>query len=175
MDKVEEIKNAYKALREELDAEIIRLEKQHQKHLACKKGCDLCCMNFSVFPIEFEVIREEVGGRFLPVNLTEHDENQTPASCVFLKNHLCSIYNSRPFICRTHGLPLLYMNNDEWELSHCELNFTKAQEDYFEEENTFLQDKWNSRLFMLNREFISLNNTYKYSDIELIPLSYLNL
>lgn len=175
MNKIEEIKNAYKDLRNELDAEIKRLEQQHKKHLACKKGCDLCCLNFSVFPLEFEVIREETGGEFLPGALPDNENSQAPASCVFLKKHVCTIYNARPFICRTHGLPLLYMNNDEWELSHCELNFTQITEDYFEEENTFMQDKWNSRLFMLNREFVSLNDNYKTTDKELIPLGYLNL
>ena len=31
--------------------------------------------------------------------------------CGLLDNHQCSIYNSRPIICRTHGMPLL--NTDE--------------------------------------------------------------
>ena len=175
MNTLEKVKLEYLNLRNQLDKEILRLENKHKNHLACKKGCDLCCLNFSVFPLEFEVILEETGGIFNPLSKTNNISPETPASCSFLNNHSCTIYNSRPFICRTHGLPLLYMNDDEWELSYCELNFTNVQEAYFDEKNTFSQDKWNSRLYMLNQKFIQLNPDVSLKDNNLIPLVYLEL
>ena len=159
---------AYTALREEIDQEVAKLERYHQKHLACKKGCDLCCLNFSVFPVEFEAIRRECGGKF-DVHRALDDTGE-PGSCLFLKNHSCTLYASRPIICRTHGLPLFYLNNDNWELSHCELNFTGVDEDYFDEEHTFAQDKWNSRLFLINREYVFTHPELKLNDTDLIPL-----
>lgn len=170
-----EVKYKYIKLREELDKEIQLLEKMHSKHLACKKGCDLCCLNFSVFPVEFEVIREETGATFNTLDKTTDGDSEKPGSCAFLINHACSIYHSRPIICRTHGLPLLYMNNDDWELSHCELNFTTVPEDFFDDINTFSQDKWNSRLYMLNQEFINEQSNQMLKETDLIPLNKLNL
>jgi uncharacterized protein len=168
------VKNQYIQLRHELDSEIQRLAQLHNKHLACKKGCDLCCLNFSVFPLEFEIIREALQGSYDPNPATDID-SEKPASCLFLENHACSIYDHRPFICRTHGLPLLYMNEEDWVLSHCELNFTEAPEDYFDEENTFAQDTWNSRLYLLNREYLKHENKLMLQETDLIPLAYINL
>lgn len=168
-------KQNYIKLRTQLDLEILRLEKKHTKHLVCKKGCDLCCLNFSVFQIEFEVIREETGGIYNPTQFASETDSEKPGSCVFLNNHACTIYESRPFICRTHGLALLYVNDDDWELSHCELNFTETPEDYFDEKNTFAQDKWNSKLFLLNREYLKLNNELILKEKDLIPLACLTL
>jgi Fe-S-cluster containining protein len=175
MNSISKEKNDYLQLRQKLDQEILRLEKKHKKHLACKKGCDLCCLNFSVFPIEFEVIREETRGAYNPLLAAPESESENSGSCAFLSNHACTIYESRPFICRTHGLALLYVNDDDWELSHCELNFTEAPEDYFDEKNTFAQDKWNSKLFMLNREYLQSSNELKLEETDLIPLYHLDL
>jgi len=77
-------------------------------------------------------------------------------------------------MCRTHGLPLLYANDDgEWELSACELNFTEFDFEDFTMENTFPQDKYNSKLFLLNREFIAEFADKKYSELDLIPMKEL--
>ncbi len=91
-------------------------------------------------------------------------------ACPFLKDHECTIYEHRPLICRTHGLPLLYVNSEteEWELSACELNFTNFNN--FNEKNTFPQDKFNSRLFLLNEEFIKLPDMQQYQKFDLIPI-----
>ena len=93
---------------------------------------------------------------------------------VFLKNHRCTIYNSRPIICRTHGLPLLFTNNEaEWELSACELNFQEFDLEKFTSKNTFPQDKFNSKLFLLNKAFINEFDEIKYGEFDLIPIKNL--
>ncbi|WP_162148807.1 YkgJ family cysteine cluster protein [Alkaliflexus imshenetskii] len=165
------IREEYRALRNELDKEISNLEKTHNQHMICKKGCDLCCLSFNVFPIEFDVIREEMQ---LELDKTAMSAEETPTdTCSLLQNHSCTIYPSRPFICRTHGLPLLYMQDDEWVLSHCELNFTNIDEDYFEPEQCHAQDTWNSRLFMLNKRYIESLNDPNLNETDLMPLSAL--
>jgi uncharacterized protein len=164
-----DIKEQYRILRKELDEEIDRLESIHSNHLACKKRCDLCCMPFSVFPVEYEVIKEEF--EVLLASETLKEESHSVGTCAFLKNHSCSIYESRPFICRTHGLPLLYMENEEWVLSHCELNFKDADEDYFDESDMHEQDKWNSKLYILNREYLTTSPYTSINEKTLLPLS----
>lgn len=121
-------------------------------------------MDFSIFPVEFYSIFEEIKDKIPEYNNVADDEE-----CLFLVKGLCSIYESRPLICRTHGLPLLSMGEDEWELNHCELNFKESPPE-FNESNTFPQDRYNSKLFMLNRRFIRSYKGHNYKELELIPL-----
>jgi hypothetical protein len=59
--------------------------------------------------------------------------------------------------------------NGEWELSACELNFAEYEEE-FHSGNTFPQDTFNSKLFMLNSEFIAEPENSHYGALYLIPL-----
>jgi Fe-S-cluster containining protein len=164
----------YRALRKKVDDIASSLSRQHAAHLMCKKGCDLCCMDYSILPVEFYFILDELkSGGFKTENLILTDKDT--GDCIFLKDHACAIYESRPLICRTHGLPLLYTNNDgEWELSTCELNFTNFDFDDFSEKNTYPQDTFNSKLFLLNREFIAgYEGEENYGEFDLLPLKKL--
>ena len=158
----------YNQLRTEIDNLSLELDNKHAKHMQCKKGCDKCCINYSIFPIEFYFILNDLKGKkFIDEISSVQKENE----CIFLKNSVCTIYEQRPIICRTHGLPLLFMNNNnEWELSACDLNFTEFDFGEFTTENTFPQDKYNSKLFMLNKKFISEFRGKKYDEFDLIPL-----
>jgi len=164
----------YLALRNEIDTQTEALWNQHQSNMACKKGCDQCCLNFDVFPIEFEAIKQQVQAEY-PEVLERSVPDEETEKCVFLTNHQCSFYDARPIICRTHGFPLLYMNEegDQWELSHCELNFTQVDEDYFDEANTYPQDTINSKLFMMNKAYINSLDHAKHNEFDLIPLANL--
>lgn len=161
----------YKLLLKEIDQHSAFLEDIHHKYMKCRNGCDLCCIDFSVFPIEFYFILNE-----LKKQNVKHEPGRDLSTdiCVFLMNNSCTIYQQRPIMCRTHGLPLLYANDDvEWELSACELNFTTFDYDDFTMENTLPQDKYNSKLFLLNREFIAEFTDKKYGEFDLIPLKKL--
>lgn len=163
----------YFKLRKNIDSATAKLAKKHHKHMECKAGCDLCCMDYGILPVEFFSIVEELrANNFDKAELPPKPENND--SCVFLKNHVCTIYQSRPVICRTHGLPLLFTNDEgEWQLSACELNFTQFNFEKFTTENTYPQDKYNSELFLLNREFIAEFEKGKYNQFDLIPLKKL--
>ena len=92
----------------EIDKKVEQLTKIHSNHLQCKKGCDLCCMDYSIFPVEYYSILEKLKSNKVAIRPNFKDDN----SCAFLKDHACLIYEHRPVICRTHGLPLIYMNDD---------------------------------------------------------------
>jgi len=163
----------YQNLRNEIDTAVKILENEHSSYLECKAGCDLCCMDYGILPVEFFSILEELKSeKIQKETLTESSESE--GSCVFLQNHVCAIYKSRPFICRTHGLPLLFTNDDgEWQLSACELNFTQFNFEKFTLDNTYPQDKYNSRLFLLNRDFIAKYKKENFEEFDLIPLKKL--
>lgn len=158
-------------LRNKIDNLTNNLAESHAGHMECKKGCDMCCMDYSIFPIEFHSIVNDMNSIELAPKISSDKKENI---CLFLIKHVCSIYQQRPIICRTHGLPLLFMNdNSDWELSACELNFTEFNFEEFTLENTFPQDKYNSKLFLLNKAFIADFQENKYNEFDLIPIKKL--
>lgn len=157
----------YQTFIADVDRRTETLYEMHKTHMKCKKGCDLCCMNYQIFPVEYFAIQQALKQK--SVETVESIDG----SCVFLKDHLCQIYENRPFICRTHGLPLLFMNDEQWELSVCELNFREFDDEEFSEENTLLQDKFNSELFLLNKQFIA-DNKLNFSEFDLLEMKDLH-
>ena len=98
---------------------------KHSDKMECKKGCSKCCKtDISIFEIEAERIEEwfhaqEITeqGRLLELWSTPNVEGY----CTFLYNDQCSIYEPRPLICRTQGLPLFVKSENI--LDYCPLNF----------------------------------------------------
>jgi Fe-S-cluster containining protein len=162
--------DAYYSLRAEIDLLSQKLTDEHQKHLTCREGCDQCCLNLNIFPVEYEAILAELTPAGIPsiAVITGEDD-----PCTFLKDHSCSIYPSRPIICRTHGLPLLFTNDEgtDMELALCELNFTDAADLEFTVDNTYPEDSFVSRLYLINREFIKHCKDPNYKGQQLIPLT----
>ena len=164
---------SYLKIRTEVDKDVAKLDRIHAKHMKCTKGCAKCCINFSIFPVEFFSIKEQIEKEYPEVLSSK--PNKKRKQCAFLKDNACTIYNCRPIICRTHGYPLLNMNNtgDAWELSYCELNFRNILENYFSSDNCYVQDKYNSKLFMANQQFIQAHPGLIYKETDLIPLKHL--
>lgn len=161
----------YRKIVKEIDNLTSHLENEHGKHMKCKNGCDLCCIDFSIFPVEYYSILDAIKIENVKPEPEKKSDNDI---CLFLKNHSCTIYEQRPVMCRTHGFPLLYANDDgDYELSACELNFTEFDFDDFTMENTLQQDKFNSKLFLLNRQFIKGFQQKKYNETDLIPMKQL--
>lgn len=156
----------YKEIRNQLSSTCDQLHYEHKEHTLCKKGCSDCCMNFDILPIEFHSIISEIK------SIENVRLNNSNEGCLFLVNGQCTIYESRPSICRSHGLPILNMDEEgeNWELSFCPLNFTKVDEDYFTLENGFLQDVYNSKLYLLNKAFIENFKKIKYNENELVEM-----
>ena len=162
--------DAYYSLRAEIDLLSQKLTDEHQKHLTCREGCDQCCLNLNIFPVEYEAILAELTTAGIPsISIITGEDDP----CTFLKDHSCSIYHSRPIICRTHGLPLLFTNDEgtDMELALCELNFTDAIELEFTVDNTYPEDSFVSRLYLINREFIKHCKDPDYKGQQLIPLT----
>ena len=162
---------SYRKLRDDIDIQANRLEKIHKEHMECKKGCDSCCIDYSILPIEFFYILNAL--KKIKISLPDLNPG-IKDKCTFLSGHSCTIYEHRPIICRTHGLPLIFMNDDnEWELSACQLNFAKFDFNEFSLENTYQQDLYNSKLFMLNKEYLNQLKKDQFGEFELLPLTTL--
>lgn len=161
--------DVYRELRASIGQNASALEQLHCTHLACKPGCHDCCTNLTVFPVEFYAILEDL--RAAGVTRVDFDGS---AACGFLDNGMCRIYRVRPMICRTHGLPIAFLNtaSDEPEMSvsFCPKNFIEADDISFGPDGTLDLDDLNYRLYEANVQFIEENPQLGHSPGDRIPL-----
>lgn len=85
------------------------LEQRHAERLECKAGCADCCVDdLHVFEIEAELIRRK---HAVLLNMMKPHAR---GACVFLDDEKhCLIYMNRPYVCRTQGLPLSWVETGE--------------------------------------------------------------
>lgn len=84
-------------------------ERANAARLRCRAGCAGCCVDdLTVFEIEAAVIRRHHAA------LLDTAEPHPPGACAFLDAEgRCRIYEQRPYVCRTQGLPLRWLAEDE--------------------------------------------------------------
>lgn len=99
---------------------------------ACRAGCDRCCQRFSVFEVEAAPIRVALtriasSDPVLRRRISEQGRDVDSTSCALLIDGLCSVYEQRPLICRSHGLPIAVPDparpDGPLRVDHCPLNF----------------------------------------------------
>lgn len=90
---------------EEVDKLTSALNERHRDRLKCKAGCFSCCVdNITVFEVEAEYIKHYHS------DLLERESPYQKGYCAFLNdNGECRIYEHRPYVCRTQGLPLRWL------------------------------------------------------------------
>jgi uncharacterized protein len=120
-------------------------------HEKCADGCTECCHTRSVLPVEALPLLEQVidlprDGR--PV------DGDPAGTCPFLVEGIgCRVSAARPFVCRTHGLSILFLNPDgEWASNGC-----PCQEPHLvsiaEGMDAFPLHVWNAELNRINLDF----------------------
>ena len=100
------------SFQESLNSKIDDLVKK-KKGLVCKKGCDYCCYGWEVkatIPELFVMVKylnqlPEKTRQNLHTELKDYlnQPEDLWKKCPFLQDHLCTIYNGRPFVCRTYS------------------------------------------------------------------------
>lgn len=118
----------------------LRVEGNYPQGMQCKNGCSQCCyVSLSVFNVEAQLIKdwftalkesekEVLREKWLtPAQVKENFFGEPKESCPFLVNESCSIYEVRPIICRTQGLPLKFVLEEEVAVDACPLNFEDAE------------------------------------------------
>jgi len=142
----------YHDLVSRVDGEVGKMAELHGARLRCEPGCCRCCTISSVLPLEATLLRQAVGQLDDHVKKKIQSQAGGPA-CPLLVDRLCVVYRSRPLICRTHGLPIAYVDYERQaiEVSACPLNFA---DDYdFEQQELFFIDPFNGELSRLNEEY----------------------
>jgi Fe-S-cluster containining protein len=124
----------YLQLQKKVDVQFQHLFQKHQTSMACVQGCHQCCLpDLTVSRIEADAIHQHLNQESTDLDLILDLETQNPHSgtrCSFLtKKGDCSIYDARPLVCRSHGVPhMIKVSRKEEGLDACELNFKKGFE-----------------------------------------------
>ncbi len=122
----EDIFRNYRDLRDKVDAICREIEAEFGPYLACHAGCDDCCRHLSLFPIEAAALASALDT--LPGKEAERIRRRarratSESPCPLLEDGTCLLYSARPIICRTHGLPLLTLQEGSRSIDFCPLNF----------------------------------------------------
>jgi Fe-S-cluster containining protein len=105
----DEAQRRLRALHDQVDVRAARLARRHAGRLRCGRGCSACCRDdLTVFEVEAERIRR-AHPELLAVG-TPH----AAGACAFLgAAGDCRVYAERPYVCRTQGLPLRWLEEEE--------------------------------------------------------------
>jgi Fe-S-cluster containining protein len=155
----------YRQLIEGVDDLTAQLNERYKAHLQCGVGCSGCCHHhLSVFAVEATVLTEAIQAlpeaqqtriRQQAKDVQEREARGEAVACPLLVDNLCSVYESRPLICRTQGLPLLYEADDgAQEIDFCPLNFES------DAAIAELQDEYLVPLDLLNLKLAMANVSY---------------
>ncbi len=141
-----EVLSAYRAVRARLDREIARLTGILHHRLACRPGCAHCCELTSVLPVEAAVIARALAG-LAPAATAALGRGPCP---LLTAAGRCAVYADRPFICRTHGLPVGYRTARAGtiEVTACDRNFPPAVP--IREEEVLVMDPYTAELHRLS-------------------------
>jgi len=128
---LEEIDELYRELLSRVSARFELLSAHHGAQVSCAEGCHSCCHpELTVSEVEARLIRAHLSAHpELYQSLLELEERAPfrGERCSFLgAEGGCGIYEVRPVVCRSFGVPLLQIEDPrsgEATLSSCELNF----------------------------------------------------
>jgi hypothetical protein len=149
----------YKELLNAIDLHFEKAVQLQKDEICCSKGCSSCCISdLTVCSIEAHYMKTAISDKIFN---SSNISNAANANCIFLIDNECFIYDYRPVICRTQGLPLLYESDNEdegdgeheaskeKELSVCEKNFHNN----ISSETILDMEKLNTALIMINKMF----------------------
>jgi len=130
MKKAAENLNNYYQLVAKVDALCTEIMTNCAESISCRKGCDACCRQFSIFWVEAINLATVVANlpqkqaaflRSKAADLADLDV------CPLLEDGTCALYAARPIICRTHGLPILTSTETAPVIDFCPQNFTEQE------------------------------------------------
>lgn len=150
----------YKQLTARVDALCNGIAATLGEQIACSAGCSSCCTAITVFPVEAAAMRETLEN--LPDIQTEKirrhvSEHAVDERCPLLLHHHCMLYDARPIICRTHGLPIVYTSDGQRNSDCCPLNLTEAES--LPGSSVIDLDKLNTLLVAVNATYLSQTET----------------
>lgn len=124
----------YENLLAKVDQQFERIYNGHREQFHCQASCHECCVpKLTVSSVEREYIRKFLMNNpslLESIKQLEIKDVYQGERCKFLdEKGMCSIYEARPSVCRSHGAPLWFklpgseFDDDDYEQDVCRLNF----------------------------------------------------
>lgn len=146
----------YKQLIARIDALCNSIAATLGEQITCSPGCSSCCTSITVFPVEAAAMRETLkklpkqNAEEIRRHISEHAEDER---CPLLFHNQCLLYEARPIICRTHGLPITYTSDGQRSSDCCPLNLTETES--VSGSSVVDLDKLNTLLVAVNSIYLS--------------------
>ena len=144
---------------------------EYPAQIRCTKGCASCCLLETVAPLEAYIITSYLQQRpnivVIPEDSTSCRAPSDEGQCIFLTQGACRIYPVRPIICRTHGLPIQYPDQLEYDV--CPLNFAEIDLKSIDERYVLDAELITTNFMRLNLAFCLLTQSADAAE-ERIPL-----
>lgn len=154
-DSADEAVASLRDLHDEIDAAAKALAKTHARRMQCRRGCSACCLDdLTVTQVEAERVRRAHS------QLLRDGQPHPPGACAFLDGAgACRIYDDRPYVCRSQGLPLrVVFENEAGEIEErrdiCPLNLDGGPAlDLLDEDDCWLVGPFELRLGQIDEKF----------------------
>jgi uncharacterized protein len=152
----------YLNLLRKVDSLFETVKRRHEHSFKCMSGCYGCCQpGLSVSEIEWARINEWLQNdpdTRAKIHDLKQMLNQKDFCRLLDRDGRCSIYEVRPLICRSHGMPVSWTNDtgdsNQGELRDvCPLNFTGESLDDLSSSDVLSLDKINTLLSLINRQY----------------------
>jgi hypothetical protein len=135
-------------LHDDVDRRATALAARHAARMQCRRGCFDCCVDgITVFAVEAARIREGAG------DLLATGDPHPAGRCAFIGSEgECRIYALRPYVCRTQGLPLRWID-DEAQAEYrdiCPLNDAGTPVEELDADDCWTLGETEARLAALN-------------------------
>jgi len=157
----EKIFHNYQELVKKVDEFSARIIKKYGENINCGYGCSDCCQqNLNLLPLEYFFLQK--GFSLLPEPMKKIVHNRAAQGlgdhtpCLLLDHGACVLYERRPIICRTHGLPLFITEGDKERRDCCPKNFSSYCLDLLPQTDFLHLERLNTILITINRGFASL-------------------
>jgi len=147
---------SYRQLITKIDTLCREIESALGEQITCYEGCSSCCTSITIFPVEAAALREALhalSGREAEAVRLHVARNADGERCPLLLDHRCLLYSARPVICRTHGLPILYTEDNQLKSDCCPHNMTASES--VNGRNVVDLDKLNALLVAVNSLYLS--------------------
>jgi uncharacterized protein len=155
----------YKQLTSRVDALCNAIAATLGEQITCSAGCSSCCTSITIFPVEAAAMREALENlpdrqaEDIRRHISEHADDER---CPLLLNHRCLLYEARPIICRTHGLPIIYTADGHCNSDCCPLNMTETES--VSGSSVVDLDKLNTLLVAVNSIYLSQSDSAEFPE-----------
>jgi Fe-S-cluster containining protein len=157
----------YNTLLNKTDEKSKEITTRYADKIRCGKGCHSCCLHgLTVNGLERENIRRHLvstPGLAEKAEVNAKANHHNGQRCSFLDaDGACLIYEARPIVCRSHGVPLktalesdpaVHISSSTAHLSVCPLNFTDLDLKDVGSHYFINLDTLNTILVLLNQQF----------------------